>query len=172
MAATVEIAIENGGTPTVANAESGFTFGRDDNVASSARIPKPNSAATNYSWYKTLALRVTAGGGSTSLLNRDFYLGSAPSTGLTLHFKAVASYTQATSGNKPSDNATTNDATPATYTLATTSAQAYDAATVAASNGTINGSHLQVVAGVAATFAGGAGPSIALPDFKFEYDES
>lgn len=172
MAATVEIRIFNGAGPTGANAESGFTFSRDDNVAGSARIPKPNANGTNYSWYKSLGLYVSAGGGSTSLSNKDIYWGSAPSTGLTGHFDADASYVQATSGNKPTDNGTTNDATPAGYTLITTSAQAYDASSDAATNSTLCGDYCRVVIGVANTYAGGAGPSIVLPDIKMEYDES
>lgn len=172
MAATVEIRIFNGAGPTGANAESGFTFGRDDSVASTARIPKPNAAGTNYSWYKSLGLYVTAGGGSTSLSNRDVYWGSAPAAGLTGHFDPDASYVQATSGNKPTDNGTTNDATPASYTLMTTSAQAYDAASAAATNSTLNGQYCRVVIGVSNNYVGGAGPSIVLPDLKMEYDES
>lgn len=175
MAAVVQVQISTGAGPTTASAEGGVTFGRDDTVVSSAAIPKPTAAGTNYSWYKTLLLMVTSGGGTSNLSNRSIRHTTSPGaipTGAKLHFKDGGdTYTQASSGNKPTDNATTDDATPSTYTAMTTSAQVWDASSEAAVNATRNGNMVLAVLGIASTWASGGG-SVALPDLEFGYDES
>lgn len=173
MAATVQATISNSTGPTDASAESGIGFGLDDAVTATTPIAKPNSAGTNRSWYKMLSLKVTAGGGSTSLLNRKVSWASSPSAGLTGYFLTAApsAYTQASSGNKPADDGTTNDSTPASYTALTTTPQTYDSATVAATNSTKNGKFCQVAIGVSNNYTGGAGSSIALPNITLTYDE-
>lgn len=175
MAATVQVQINTGAGPTVGSAEGGVTFGRDDLVISTAAIPKPTAAGTNYSWYKTLMLMVTANGGTSNLSNRTIRHTTSPSampTGGELHFKdGGASYTQATSGNKPTDNGTTDLADPATYTAMTTTAQTWHAASAAAVNSTRNGNFVLVVLGISSTWASGGG-SVTLPDMEFGYDES
>ena len=174
MAATVIIYISTGAGPTNADAEAtGIKFNREDTPTGTAPIPKPTAAGTNYSWYKTLYLNVTAGGGTTSLSNRKIRFATSPSTGLTGFFKDGGdTYAQATSGNKPSDNGTTNDATPSTYTALTTSFQNYDTASEAATNSTRNGNYVLAVSGVSNNYAGGAGSAIALPNLELQYDEA
>ena len=173
MAATVQATVSNSTGPTDTSAESGIGFGLDDSVTSATSISKPNSAGTAYSWYKMLSLKVTGGGGATSLLNRKIRFATSPSAGLTGFFLTAApsAYTQATGANKPPDNGTTNDATPASYTALTTTMQTYDSATVAATNATKNGKFAQVVVGVSNLFLGGAGSATALPNIEMQYDE-
>jgi hypothetical protein len=174
MAATVQAQINTGAGPTIGSAEGGIGFGLADSVLSGGTpVTKPTSAGTNYSWYKTLHLQVTAGGGSTSLSERKVRFATAPSTGLHGFFKDGAdTYTQATSGNKPTDNATTDGATPATYTALSTTFQTWDAASEAATNSTRNGNYIVLVGGVASNFAGGAGSTTALPNIELQYLET
>jgi hypothetical protein len=174
MAATTVINVYTGAGPTATSAESGgITFGRDDDKLSGTPVPRPTTTNhTAYSWYKTFALYVSSGGGSTAISNRDIYMGSSATSGLYLYFKnGTATYTQATSGNKPTDGTTTEGEAPSTYTAMTTSPQVFDADSANATNTTINGDYVLVVAGVGESFAGGAGDA-SLPDLKFDYDES
>jgi hypothetical protein len=166
-----------GGGDTGVSAESGFVFNRADSLTdTAANIPVPTAAGTNYSWIKNLGLQVTTVG-TTSINNRRLYLGSAPTTGLTLFYKSVASgsYTQAASGSKPADNATTNGATPAGYTAMATSlggASAYDNTTVATSTLGLNGTLAVCVLGADFTFdVANVGTGVAVPDFKLTFDE-
>lgn len=174
MAATVQARIFTGASEgTGASAEGGVVFNREDTATGTTAVPKPTATGTNYSWYKNLGLYVTAGGGSTSISNRKIRMATAPSTGLTLHFKdGTTTYTQAASGNKPTDDAAANDATPSTYTAMTTSFQTWDAASAAATNTTRNGNFVKVIGGVANNYAGGAGAGIALPNLELQYDEA
>ncbi len=169
----MQATISNSTGPTDGSAEGGIIFGRDDSVGSTTPVPKPNASGTNYSWYKMLSLKVTSGGGSTSLLNRKVRWATAPTTGLTGDFLTTApsAYTQATSGNKPTDDASVNDAAPTGYTQLSTSFQTYDSATVAATNSTKNGKFCQTIAGISNLYLGGAGSSIALPNIELQYDE-
>lgn len=172
MAATVQARYFSGASEgTGASAEGGITFGKDELITSTAPISKPTATGTNMSWYKVLGLYVTAGGGSTTLLNRKIRFASGPSTGLTGAFKAAASYTQAASGNAPADSGSANGNLPATYTALSTSFQSWDNATEAATNSDRNGSLCQVTIGVDNLYAGGGGPSIALPNLELQYDE-
>ena len=166
-----------GAGDTGVNAEAGFVFNRADSLSdTAANIPVPTAAGTNYSWIKNLGLQVTTVG-TTSINNRRLYLGSAPTTGLSLFYKAVASgsYAQASSGSKPADNATTNGATPSGYTAMATSlggATAYDGTTVATSTLGLNGSLAVCVLGADFLFdTGNVGSGVAVPDFKLTFDE-
>lgn len=171
MAATVQAQISTGSGPTVGSAEGGVTFGRDDSVTSTTPIPKPTSTGTAYSYYKTLHLQVTGGGGSTSISDRQIKWGSSPSTGLYGFFKdGGTSYTQAT-GNLASDSGT-QGATPATWTALTTSPQTWHAGSVAATNSTRNGDYVLTGVGIGDNYAGGAGSAIALPDLVLSYTEA
>src|SRR5690348_6225523 len=115
MAATVQATHYNGAGPTANNVDNGSggtapVFGLDDSIQSTAKITIPNATGTNYSWYKALALLVTAGGGSTSISNRKVKWASTPTTGLYGFFKAVGTdaggaYAQASGANKPADSA-------------------------------------------------------------------
>lgn len=174
MAATVQARIFTGASEgTGANAETGIKFNREDTQTGTTPIPKPTATGTNYSWKKILGIYVTAGGGSTTISNRKIRRASAPSAGLTLHFKPdVVTYAQATSGNMPADNTTTDDATPSGYTAMTTTFQDYDTASEAATNSDRNGDFVEVVAGVSNLYTGGAGSAIALPNIELQYDEA
>jgi hypothetical protein len=176
MAATVQAQISTGATPTVATAETGtFTLGRDDVPQSLVAIPKPLTAGSAYSWLKWFSLMVTAGGGASNISNRTIRHTTSPvaiPTGAKLHFKdGGATYAQATSGTKPADNGTTDDATPAGFTLMTTAAQVWHATVAAAVNSTRNGNYVNVILGIASTWASGGG-EVSLPQLEFGYDES
>ena len=180
MAATIEADYYNGVGPTRASAEAGFKFNREDTISGTTPIPIPTATGTNFSYHKAFALYCSAGGGSTSLLNRKIYTNGAPSDAnakLWWTLFATDTYSQATAVASADSGA--DNSTPATGTygqawaaVPTTSGTAttWDAATVAATNTTKNGKYLVVCCGVASIFAAGAG-SFALPDFKFQYDE-
>lgn len=157
--------------PAGVTAETGIKWNREDSeTGSSTPIPIPTATGTNYSWYKMLALDVTATA-STNISNRRISLASSPSTGLFIFFKGSGTYTQATSGNKPADSGS-NGAVPSTYTQVTTSTQVYDSASVSAGSTGRNGNFCYLVFGVDNTFTGGAGSATALPNLTFTYDEA
>ena len=164
-----------GGSFAGVTAESGFKFNREDTLSGTTPIPIPTATGTNYSWIKNLALDVTTAG-TTAITNRRIYAGSAPSTGLTLWYKAVAtgSYAQAASGNLPAAGGT-NGATPSGYTAMANSvggASAYDASSVSTATQGVNGGLAVCVAGVDFSFAGGPGNATALPSISITYDEA
>lgn len=173
MAATLQAQINTGTGPTVSNAETGIGFGLADAVdAGSSPITKPNSAGTNYSYYKTLHLAVTATA-ATSISDRKIRFATSPATGLHGFFKDGGStYTQATSANKPADNTTTDGATPSGYTALSTTFQTWDATAVSAGTTGRNGNYVIVVVGVSSNYTGGAGSAIALPNIELQYTET
>lgn len=171
MAAVVQAQIAVGAGPTISSAEGGFTFGRDDNVTSTATIPKPIATGTAYSWQKSLLLMVTSGGGTTSITDRQIKLGSAAATGLYPFFKdGGGTYAQATA--VVAADSGTQGATPATWTALTTTAQTWHAASVAATNSTRNGNFVLVGLGVGDNYAGGASSAAAVPDLVLSYTEA
>jgi hypothetical protein len=171
MAAVVQAQISVGSGPTTSSAEGGITFGRDDNVTSTAPIPKPTATGTAYSWAKSLLLMVTSGGGSTSISDRQIKLGSSPNTGIYPFFKdGGASYAQATTVLAADSG--TQGATPSTWTALTTSPQTWHAASVAAVNSTRNGNYVLVGLGVGDNYAGGASSAAAVPDLVLSYTEA
>jgi len=171
MAAVTVVNIHHGATPTVETAESGITFGRDDTVDSTTRIPKPTATGTAFSWAKSVRLRVSSGGGSTAISARTIELASAITAGLDVHFKnGGVSYAQAT--DVVAADSGSDDATPATYTKMTESAQSYDADSENAVDTTDNGDFLLLACGVDSSYAGGAGAAIALPSLTLTYTES
>ena len=173
MAATVRASYygASASEPAGATAETGITFNREDTQTGTTPIPIPNATGTNYSWLKNLALQVTTAA-ATAITNRKIALASNPSTGLTVHFKAAATYAQAATGNKPTDNATTNDAVPSGYTQMTTTAQVFDAASVSGNSTGRNGGFAQVLLGASNAFTGGANSATALPNMLMSYDEA
>ena len=172
MAATVEARIFTGASEgTGASAEGGIKFNREDTATGTTEIPKPTATGTAYSYKKSLALFVTANGGTT-ISNRQIRWASSPSTGLTGHFKPdVTTYSQATSGNQPADSGS-NDATPSGFTALTTTLQVYDSAGTTATNSTRNGDFVELVGGVSNLYLGGAGTNIASPNLEITYDEA
>lgn len=173
MAATVNARIFTGASEgTGADAETGIKFNKEDTQTGTTAISKPSSTGTNYSWKKSLGLRVTAGGGSTSLSNRKIRWASAPSTGLTGFFKdGGATYAQAT-GSDFTDDTTGNATAPSTYTALSTTMQTWDATSEAATDSDRNGNFVLVVLGVGSNYAGGAGSAISLPNLELQYDEA
>lgn len=171
-AATCQAQIGTGSSVSWANAEGGIKFNREDTATGTTPVPVPTSTGTNYSWIKNLVLAVTATG-TTNISNRNIYMGSSPSTGLKLHWKAVAvaSYAQAASGNQPTASGS-NGATPAGYTNMTTSAAQYDNASVATSSTGPNGGMAVCAMGVDNSYVGGPGSAISLPNIILQYDEA
>lgn len=171
-AATVQAQIGTGSSVSWANAEGGITWNLADSATSTTPIAIPTATGTNYSWIKNLVLAVTVAG-TTNITNRTIKMGSSPTTGLTLHWKAVAtgSYAQAASGNRPASSGT-NGATPSGYTAMTTSAVQYDNTSVATSSTGPNGSMAVCILGVDFSFSGGAGSAISTPSIILSYDEA
>lgn len=174
MAATVRASYygASASEPAGATAESGIKWGLTDTQNSATPVQIPQASGTNFSWYKQLALEVTATS-ATSISNRKVAIASLPGmpSGLKEHFKAGASYVQASGANKPTDDGTTNGVTPSGYTTLTTTPATYDAAGVSAGSAGRNGGFAVVVIGVDNTFAGGAGTA-TMPDLKVSYDEA
>jgi len=172
MAATVQAQYFGGAStePAGANAEGGTKWNKEDTLTGTTPIPIPTAAGTNYSWYKMLALAVTATA-STNISNRRVALASSATTGLFLFFKGSSTYTQASSGNKPTDSGS-NGAVPSTYTQVSTSNQVWDSASVSAGSTGRNGNFCYLVFGVDNTYTGGAGSAIAMPTLNLVYDEA
>lgn len=176
MAATVQAQLANGATPTLANAETGIRYGRDDNQTSTATIPIPTATGTKYSYLKYLALVVTATS-TTSITNRRISWATSPATGLFGFFQNQATYTQnngtqgTAAGNYPAD-AGTNGATPSGYTLMSTTPQLWDNTSVATSSAARNGNYVQTVVGVDFTYAGGGNSATSLPSLTLTFDEA
>lgn len=180
MPAVVQAQNGTGASVSWANAEGGAKFNREDTLTGTTPIPVPTATGTNFSWRKYFALAVTTTSG-TSMSNRRIKQGSAPATGLALFFRsfAVASYSQAASGNMPAASGS-NGATPAVsgtpatpaYTALTTSDQTYDSASVSTGSTGPNGQLVEMVLGADNTYTGGAGNAVALPNIVLTYDEA
>lgn len=171
-AAVVQARIGTGGTVSWANAETGITFNlADSQTDTTTPISVPTATGTVFSWIKNLALYVTSTG-TTTMSNRTIKQSASPSTGLALFWKdvAVASYTQAASGNRPSSSGS-NGATPAGYTAMTGSAVQYDNTSVSTGSTGANGDMAVCVIGVDNTYTGGPGTAISLPNIVLSYDE-
>ena len=170
MAATVRVSIATGTGPTLASAESGAVYGRDEALASTVPVPKPTAAGTNYSYHKVYRIEVTATD-ATTISNFRYRMSGTPSTGLTLWFRDDG--TTYTRGNSAlTDNATTNDAAPSGFSAAATTNTAYDAGSYAASSTGGKGDYFSIALGVSNNYAGGAGAAIALPNLIVTYDEA
>jgi hypothetical protein len=171
-AATCQGQIGTGSSVSWANVEGGCKYNLADSATSTTPITVPTATGTVFSWIKNLVLAVTVTG-TTAITNRNIYMGSSPSTGLQLFWKAVAvaSYAQAASGNRPSSSGS-NGATPAGYTLMTTSPAQYDNTSVATSGSGPNGSMAVCVLGTDFSYVGGAGSAISLPNVIIQYDEA
>jgi hypothetical protein len=101
-AATVLAELGTTATPTWATAEGGLKWNREDTLTGTTPVPVPVATGTNYSWLKSLALRVTVAG-TTAITNRRISLATSPATGLTFSWKdvAVASYAQSLAVTSP-----------------------------------------------------------------------
>lgn len=162
--------------PAGVTAETGITYSLDDAENGTTPVVIPNSTGTNFSWYKLLALDVTATA-ATSLSNRKVSQASTPTTqGIKQWFLDQATYTQPSGANKPADNGSSNGATPTGYTAISTTPATWDATSHSAGSSGRNGDFCQIVMGVDTTALvanGGPGPgSITLQTLTLAYDEA
>jgi hypothetical protein len=171
MAAVVRASYASGAGPTLATAETGAKYNREETLAgTTAPIPKPNATGTAFSWPKVMRLEVTTLD-ATSISNFRHNIASAPSTGLALWFKDDATtYTQVAA--LAAADAGTNGATPAGYTVCPTTATSWDAGSYSASTTGGKGDYIRFALGVDNLYVGGAGSAIALPNLIFTYDEA
>lgn len=171
MAATVRASYASGAGPTLATAETGATYNREETLAgTTAPIPKPNATGTAFSWPKVFRLEVTASD-STSLSNLRHRIASAPSAGLKLWYRDDGTSYQRSTAIAAADSGS-DDSTPAGYTAAPTSDTQYDAGPHAASSTGGKGDYLSYALGVSNLYVGGAGSAISLPNLILTYDES
>lgn len=170
MAAVVRASYASGAGPTLANAETGAKYNREESLAGATTpVPVPTATGTAFSWGKVFCLEVTTAD-TTSISNKRHRISAAPTTGLALWFKDDgATYTRVTAA--AAADAGTNGATPAGYTAAPTSDTVYDAASVTAALGRVS-DYLTYALGVSNNYAGGAGAAVALPSLILTYDES
>lgn len=172
MAATVRASYASGAGPTLANAETGWKYNREETLAgTSAPIPKPNATGTAFSYPKPVRLEVTATD-ATSISNLRHRIASAPSAGLKLWFRDDGATYQRGNALAAADNGTTDDATPSGYTAAPTSDTVYDSGSYSASSTGGKGDYLSYALGVSNLYTGGAGSAIALPNLILTYDEA
>lgn len=177
MAATTVIYRYTGAGPTGADVSAGIKFTRDDSNTGSTPVPIPPSgtAATNFSYYASIALYVTANTGSTISNKRIYYTGSMPS-GFQLFSQTAAtspaasnSYTQCTAA--VTATATTVATPPTGYAAMTTSTAGtvFDASSAVISTNTIASYYCRVCLGVdnTATTTG----TVSLPTIYILYDE-
>jgi len=171
-AATCQGQIGTGAAVTWANAETGITFNLADSQTAVTPVAIPNTTGTNFSWIKNLVIAVTVVG-TTSISNRTVKMSASAVTGLALYWKAVAvaSYAQASSGNRPASSGS-NGAVPSGYTLMTTTASQYDNTTVSTASTGPNGSMVVCVLSIDNTYTGGAGSATSLPTIILSYDEA
>ncbi len=172
MAATVRASIATGAGATLASAETGIKFNRDESqTGTTAPIPKPTATGTAFSWPKVLTLEITVADAATSISNRRIHRASAPSAGLALWYRDDAAVY-----NRPvavaSADSGTDDSTPTGYTAMPSTATVYDAASSAATPTGRSGDYVAVALGVSNLYVGGAGSAIALPNIVVTYDES
>jgi hypothetical protein len=174
MAATIRMSYYGGNAsePAGVTAESGFKMNKADSISGTTPVSKPTATGTNFTYVKQLALEVT-GTGSTTIGTLQVKRGSAPSTGLELHFLGSATYLDQTGGTGAGSDSGSNGASPSGYTAMTTSYQTYDATTGISTGSTgRKGNFCRVVCGVDNTYAGGAGSAISLPDVSIQYTET
>ena len=171
-AATVRASYASGAGPTLATAETGWKYNREETLAgTTAPIPKPNATGTAFSWPKVARLEVTTLDAATSISNLRHRIQSAPSTGLKLWYRDDATtYTRSTA--IASADSGTDDSTPAGYTTCPTSDTVYDSGSYAASSTGGKGDYLSFALGVSNLYVGGAGSAIALPNLVLTYDEA
>src|SRR5690606_30938453 len=146
MAATVRVSYASGAGPTLANAETGIKWNREETLAGeTAPVPVPTSTGTNYSWPKPLCLEVTTAD-TTSISNRRIRASASPATGLSLWYRDDGTTYQR--GNSAlTDNASTNNAAPAGFTALPTTDVVYDASPITATAGR-NGDFVPFALGV------------------------
>jgi hypothetical protein len=171
MAATVRASIATGAGPTLASAEGGAKYNREDSLAgTSSPIPRPTATGTAFSYRKTFCLEVT-GTDTTSISNRKIHFAAGITTGLAMWYIDLGdTYTQAAAAADTDSGS--NGATPSGYTAMPTSATLFDSGSDVTSGAGRSGDYVGVALGVSNNYAGGAGSAISLPTLTLTYDES
>jgi hypothetical protein len=172
MAATMRATYWSGAGPSATTAEGGFKFNREETVAGTTPIPKPNATGTNYSYNKPISLEVTGADAGTSTSNRRIHRSSAPAAGITMWMRDDADTYQRGNAVAAADNGTTNDATPSGYSAMPSSATVYDAASDSNAATGRSGDYVSVAVGISNLYLGGAGSAVAVPNIVLTYDES
>lgn len=174
MPATVLANVYNGSGPTSGSAEGGITWGRDDNVISTAVLPIPTSSGTKFSYGKTLGIQVTGGTATDHITNRRILLASGLAAGLHLWWKNQAVYSQAVA--PAAADSGINYAVPGGFSggsesggEVTTTPSLWDN-TSAITSGGQNGNYVLCALGCDALYAGGGG-SATLSNLLLEYNE-
>lgn len=171
-AAIVRASYASGVGPTLATAETGARYNREESLAGATTpVPVPVATGTNFSWPKVFRLEVTTIDAATSISNFRHRISAATGTGLKLWFidngvtyTQVAAVAAADSG--------TNDSTPAGYTAAPTTDTVYDAVSYPAGTVGGKGDYIRYALGVSNLYVGGAGSAVALPSLVVSYDEA
>jgi len=171
MAAVVRASYANSTGPTLASAEGGWKFNREETLAGTTAIPKPTATGTAFSWSKPSRLEVTTLDAATSISNFRHRIASAPATGLKLWFRDDGA-TYARGNALAAADSGTDDSTPAGYTASPTTDTVYDAASYSAGTTGGKGDYLSHALGVSNLYVGGAGSAIALPNLILTYDEA
>ena len=171
MAAVVRASYGSSTGPTLVTAESGFKFNREESVAGTTPVPKPNASGTNYSFNKPLTLEVLTGD-ATAISNRRLHRNAAPAAGITMWYRDDADTYQRGNAVAAADNGTTNDATPSGYTTMPSSATVYDAASDSAASTGRSGDYLSVATGLSNLYLGGASNNVSVPSIILTYDEA
>ncbi len=171
MAAVVRASYASGAGPTLASAETGWKYNREETLNGTPPVPKPNAAGTAFSWPKPSRLEVTTLDAATSISNFRFRIASAPATGLKLWYRDDGAAYQRGNALAAADSGT-DDSTPSGYTAAPTTDTVYDAGSYSAATTGGKGDYLSHALGVSNLYLGGAGNNIALPVMTLTYDES
>jgi hypothetical protein len=172
MAATVRLSYASSTGPTLASAEGGIKYNREETLnGTTAPVPRPTATGTAFSYSKPFRLEVT-GTDATNLSNlRLHYSGAAPATGLALWYRDDGTTYQRGNALAAADSGS-NGATPAGYSAMPSSPTQYDSGSYSAGTTGGKGDYFSTALGVSNNYAGGAGSAIALPDLVVTYDES
>lgn len=117
-AAIVQMQNAVGAGPTLASAEAGFCYSREDTLTGTTPVVRPTAIGTTFSWLKWLALVVTTIG-TTTISNRRIQLSTTETAGLAVFFAGVGAYVQAAGGNLPTASGSNGPTTPVGPTVAT-----------------------------------------------------
>jgi hypothetical protein len=178
-AATILAYAATGATPTLATAEGGVSWSRDDSITGVTPIPIPSATGNHYSLLRYLCVYVTVAG-STNVTNRTIREASATPTGTQLLWLDQATYTQNTgtqgtsAGQYPVDDTAANGTIPGTPAWAAvgTSTSQWDNTSHSTGSTGRNGDYVQVCLQVSGNCTSGAGSAVPRPNLILAYDEA
>lgn len=177
MPMTVEVINLTGTAPGSPNPVSSITMNREDTASGTTGIAVPGgTAATGFSWVKTLQLNITVTASLTMSTVRVGKLIAEVTTGTKLwHVTSHASYTQASSSPAAtSDNnitaPTLNGATATAVPIITTNPASYTGLTEYNSTGVV-GNMVEVSLGVDTTCTA-SGSSVAISTLRWTWTEA